>query len=73
MTILAPDVSFSDKPTDSSIFLSTLPYDKPEAEEPISVTYSEPSDSPRSEPSSLLETSSSEMPSEEPPEPTFPY
>ena len=72
ITTLSPYATFSNTPSYTYIFLSTLPSDNPE-EDLTSVTDSAPSYSPIAEPSSLLETSPYKLPLEEPPEPTFPY
>ena len=71
ITTLSPYATFSDTPSYTYIFLSTLPYDNPE-EDLNSVTDSAPSDSPRAENYSLLQNHPSELPTEKPPEPTFP-
>ena len=60
MIALAPGEPFSDNPAEPSIFLSTLPYESPE-EKPTSVPYYVPSESPISEPSIYLETSTYEL------------
>ena len=65
ITTLASDVKISNNPEEPSKFPSTFPYHI-SMEEPNSVTYYEPSDSPSVDPSSFSEIFPPDIPSEKP-------